>query len=336
MAISKQDGKRPVRVATLLPSATEILWVVAGDYPDKCQLVGRSHECDWPELVKSLPVLTGAKNAFESSKQMDEAVRSTLASGESLYTLDITTLQELRPDVVITQSLCHVCSVNYCLVERLTAQMDPQPQLVDLNPQNLDDVLQDMQKVGDAVGLSREAAGKVQHLQDRIAAAVSTAGAAAAQRQAKGLPPPRVGFLEWTDPLFIGGHWTPQLIHMAGGEHPLNPPKDGGGAGKSFTVEPEQLLASDPDWLIICPCGFEIPQALREMRIMVEAPWWNQLRAVREGRVVIVDGDHMFNRPGPRLVEALEFLVGLLHDKGDVIPHDFPYEMWQQHPGEQL
>lgn len=168
---------------------------------------------------------------------------------------------------------------------------------------------------------------------------------------------PRVAFLEWTAPLFVGGHWTPQLIRMAGGSHPLNEAREGGGAGPSFAVEHAALREADPDWVVVCPCGLDLATARRGVGDVVESdarragqlclqqslslpfacrrelgplarePWWADLRAVRAGRVVLVDGHQMFNRPGPRLVDALAFLVGLLHERcRGLMPRDFPWE----------
>lgn len=144
---------------------------------------------------------------------------------------------------------------------------------------------------------------------------------------------PSVAMLEWTAPIFMGGHWTPQLVEMAGGRHPLNPAKDGGGAANSTVASTQQLLDSQPDWVIVALCGLGLEVTRKELdNSLAKDPLWAELPAVQQGRVVLVDGNHMFNRPGPRLVDALEFLVGLLQGRPDIIPQGFPWEWWRGPP----
>ncbi|KAL4424860.1 hypothetical protein ABPG77_011110 [Micractinium sp. CCAP 211/92] len=333
----------PLRVVSLLPSATEIIQLVAAHCADEApfQLVGRSHECDFPPGLEHLPMLTAAKTQWTNSEDVDRQVREALSSGKGLYSVDRERLQQLAPDVIVTQSLCSVCSVDFCYVQDIAAGIEPRPQVVDLNPQNLQEVLADVRRVGQLLGQPAAGEAAAAALQQRVDAALAAVPAAAARAAVAGAASgnsgdsahngstagPSVAFVEWVGPIFVGGHWTPQLIEMAGGRHPLNPCKAGGGAGKSFVATPEQVAESSPDWVVVAPCGLDLPTARGEMQAsLAPQSWWQELPAVKAGRVVIVDGNQMFNRPGPRLVDALEFLVGLLHDKPDLIPAGFPYE----------
>lgn len=322
-----------MKVVSLLPSATELVCLVGGTD----MLVGRSHECDYPAAIKDRPILTAAKNKFESCQQMNDAVTATLTTGDGLYYIFADVLKSLAPDVIVTQSLCSVCSVDLRLVEQVVQEMQNSsssssngtaaaaaPRIISLNPFNIEDVLQDALVVGEALGLQAQAAAAVAALRGRVEAALSFVARQPA------VAAPVVAFLEWFEPLFPGGHWTPQLIHMAGGQHPLNPPRDGKGAGSSRPVWNDDLVALDPDWIIICPCGLDIEETVKELPPVTASGWWPQLKAVQAGRVALVDGNQMFNRPGPRLVDCLEFLVGLLHQQHQLIPSGFPWRFYKQ------
>lgn len=327
------DAARPnlsPRVVSLLPSATETLCRIGGSG----LLVGRSHECDFPTNILDRPVLTGQITDSGDPAAIDRAVAEAVAAGRPLYTLDAPLLSSLRPDVILTQDLCRVCSIDLQTVEQVAAAMTPRPAVVSLNPRSFEGVLDDVLTVGRAVGLERETREELVRLRERF------------HRAADYVTPytdgPSVAFLEWSDPLYIGGHWTPQLIERAGGRHPLNPtaPLPGAGsgeggqgahrvAGKSRRVTPEELVRSKPDAVIVCPCGIALPGA-REMALALERePWWRELPAARRGKVALVDGNQMFNRPGPRLVDAFEWIVGWLNDRPELTPRDFP---WQAAP----
>ncbi|KAK9810117.1 hypothetical protein WJX72_005060 [[Myrmecia] bisecta] len=193
----------------------------------------------------------------------------------------------------------------------------------------LEDVLQDILNVGKAVHMEQAAKEVVAGLQARIDRVV----AFAVERAAAWPAPPKVAFLEWLDPVFPGGHWTPQLIEMAGGAHPLNPTRGPGkGAPPSFAMPHDAVIEADCDWIILCPCGLDMDTCSREALAVTTQAWWQELRAVKDGKVVMVDGHQMFNRPGPRLVDALEWLVGLLHAAPELMPRDFPWKWWQPAP----
>lgn len=302
-----------MRVVSLLPSATEILCRIgAGEL-----LVGRSHECDFPAEVADRPVLTGQVTHGGTSAAIDQAVRQAMrdgGGGASLYHLDERLLQELRPDVILTQDLCEVCSVDLRSVQRVAAAMDPRPAVVSLNPSTLWDVLDDVLRVGEAVGRADAAQQAMVELRDRYWSAVDFVNAY--------VPGPEVLFLEWCDPPFGGGHWTPALIEAAGGRHSL-----GAAGGKSRQLAPEEIIAAAPDRVVICPCGFGLDRALQELDVLKGTRWWPLLPAVMDGgpgRIAVVDGNQMFNRPGPRLVDAFRWLVGWLQDRPELVPEGFP------------
>ncbi|MCH2160872.1 MAG: cobalamin-binding protein [Phycisphaerales bacterium] len=301
-----------MRVVSLLPSATELLCAVGGED----LLVGRSHECDWPPSVADRPVLTGQRITPDgSSAEIDEQVR-TLADGSatSLYTLDADRLRALKPDLVLTQDLCDVCSIDLETVRVVAAEMPEKPQVLSLNPMTLFEVFDDVLQVGTAIGRQAAAQRAMVDLRDRYWSAIDYVNPY--------VPGPEVLFLEWTDPPFVGGHWTPGLIEAAGGTHGLNP--DG---AKSRQVTPDEIVSAAPERVIICPCGFDLDRIDRELAALQATDWWRALPAVANGQpghVVAVDGNAMFNRPGPRLVDAFQWLVAWLNERPALRPEGFP------------
>lgn len=332
-----------MRVVSLLPSATETLCLVGG----QDLLVGRSHECDFPAGLEGVPALTAQKTAYDpgsgegsagvDAAAIDAQVREHLGSGDpeaSLYTLDVERLSQLAPDLILTQDLCDVCSIALPEVVRaartISERTGREPEVIALNPTTVEGVLDDALRVGAAVGLADRAKHEVVRLQARLVSAQEYVN-----EYDEG---PVIGFLEWTDPLYIAGHWTVQLIERAGGRHPLNPTvageNDGAAAGlqqssrtagKSVAVPADIFARTSPGVLIVAPCGLTLDQSLAEAQRLAREPWFADLPAARAGRVAAVDGSAMFNRPGPRLVEAFEFLVGFLNDRPGVIPEGFPW-----------
>ncbi len=321
------------RVVSLLPSATEMLCHIGG-----CSLlVGRSHECDEPADVATLPMLSTAATHFGggagASAAVDKQVRELMSRQQPLYGLDVELLKGLRPDVILTQDLCRVCSIDVESVRRIAATMSPVPEVVSCNAETVEGVLDDMLLVGESVGLAANAQEAVTALRERMYSLCDYTNAFD--------DGPNVAFLEWTDPLFIGGHWIPQLIERAGGRHVLNatvPVRQAGAgagpigttlrkAGKSVSVPPEVLVASRPEYLVIAPCGLKLDQAMEAAQQLAGNKWWNDLPAVRAGRVAVVDGNKMFARPGPRLVDAFAFLVGWFNDRPELIPAGFPWAL---------
>eukprot|EP00802_Teleaulax_amphioxeia_P008743 Tamp_08752.p1 GENE.Tamp_08752~~Tamp_08752.p1 ORF type:complete len:712 (-),score=155.10 Tamp_08752:146-1975(-) len=269
-----------------------------------------------------------------------------MASGQvdQLYKIDDKLLRELRPDVILSQGLCQVCSIDVQTVHRICKTMDPAPRIVDISPENLDDVLRSVLQVGEAVGMATEARKVESDLRARVRRAVEQADAVTAARKATGQDAPSVAFIEWLDPVYVGGHWTPELIEMAGARHPLNPAgsgADGKGGGKSFAVATTAVTASRPDVVILSPCGLDLKATETEVWNLWETDescggrvcdgskgdWFKNLQAVKDGRVAMVDGNQMFNRPGPRLVDALEWLVSFIHGSATSAPPSFPWKL---------
>ena len=290
----------PLRIVSLLPSATEI--AVALGLQDN--LVGRSHECDFPPAVKALPVCTSTKlEKGLTSQAIEDRVKAIVEKGLSVYDVDAPLLKSLKPDVILTQAQCAVCAVTPAdLEEALATWVGTPPKLVSLAPDDLSDVFGDLQRVAEAAGVPERAPE---------AAARMRAGLFA-------LPPapatrPRMLAVEWIQPLMVAGNWVPELITAAGAEPLLAAP-----GVHSHWIEAGAVVAADPDIIALMPCGYQLAQTLPEARALLEREPWRSLRAVREGRVFAVDGHHLFNRPGPRLVESAEVLACLIHTPDQV------------------
>ncbi|KAH8551496.1 hypothetical protein BGW37DRAFT_42561 [Umbelopsis sp. PMI_123] len=316
-----------LRVVSLLPSAAEIICLVA---PHDI-LVGRSHEDDFPHSITNRPILTGAKTTFTNSEDVNRQVSESLSTGQSLYDLDAEALAKLKPDVVVTQDLCDVCSIDLVTVERIARKLNPVPTVITLNPQNLQDVLANITEIGTALGYPDKAESVKTSLIQRVERVREKGASIVAERGSR----VTVGFVEWIAPIFVGGHWTPQMIHDAGGIHPLNLPKNqDNGAGKSFPIDDQTFINLNAQVVIVAPCGLDIPTTERELRNIVDknkaakAHCWVTEYSQRGISIAVVDGNQMFNRPGPRLVDAMEFLVGFVNDRHQDIPADFPWKLF--------
>lgn len=285
-----------MRIISLVPNGTEILFALgAGD-----QVVGVSHECDWPEEARRRPILTGSALApGMSAGEIDQAVSAQVGSGLSLYTLDEARIAELDPDLIVTQQLCPVCAVSTDQVDGAVRPLPRCPEILSLDPRTLGDVLADVRRVGEVTGREREAEALLGNLQDRLATIRS---------RVAGLSRPWVAALEWLDPPFAGGHWVPEMIEAAGGIDAFARPGD-----SSRRLTWEQLATADPDVLVVMPCGFDEAGAHAQIDLIADHPGWKTLRAVREGRVYPVDANGCFSRPGPRLVDGIERLAEVLH-----------------------
>lgn len=286
------------RIVSLIASATEI--VCALGFED--QLVGRSHECDYPPSVKLLPQLTRPKfNVEGSSVQIDQRVKASLLEALSVYLVDSRLLEELKPTHIITQSQCEVCAVSLKDVEMAVCEMtSSRPVIVSLEPNCLDDVWADIRRVGQALG----AVDRAEHLIDELGSRMDDI----IQRVHWLELNPTVAYIEWIEPLMAGGNWMPELVEMAGGLNLF------GEAGKhSPWMTWEELVAKDPDIVFVSPCGFDIDRTLQEMHLLSTNPEWKRMKAIKSGRVFVADGNQYFNRPGPRLAESLEILAEIIH-----------------------
>jgi iron complex transport system substrate-binding protein len=285
-----------MRIVSLLPSATEILFGIgAGD-----RVVGVTHECDFPESATKLPRLTSSALPHASTPdEIDRHVRRSLHAGSSLYHLDAELLERLAPDLIITQELCEVCAVSYSIVDRASRRLSSDPRLISLEPSSLEDVYANIGSIGRLTDTESGASALVNALQSRIESL---------QKRVDGSSKPRVLVLEWTEPPMSGGHWTPQLVEIAGGIPVLGNP-----GANSQVLSWEQIASADPDIIIVAPCGFDLVKTRDAAERLRSVKEWHELRAVRAGRVALVDGNAYVNRPGPRLVDTAEIFAGILH-----------------------
>lgn len=296
------------RIASLLAAATEI--VCALGLAD--QLVAVSHECDFPEVATRKPRVTAARiDDAATSSAIDAQVRELTATAAQLYQVDYSALEELRPNIIITQAHCAVCAVNHDEVARELAARPAlgQLKLVALNTASLDDLYRDILMVGAAVDQQTGARQLVARLRERVHAV---------RRQAESVPlsqRPRVACIEWIDPVMLAANWMPELIELAGGQNSLTR------AGTHSAVTPwETVRAFDPQVIVVMPCGFGVDRARQEATVLSTRPGWAALSAVRAGRVYAADGNAYFNRSGPRLVDSLELLAAMLHPTLFAVP----------------
>jgi iron complex transport system substrate-binding protein len=264
--------------------------------------VGRSHECDFPEEVRTLPVCTTPSFPVNGdSAEIDAQVKQRLASALSVYEVFENVLEQLQPTHIITQTQCRVCAVTPEDVERALARsISSRPKLIALEPNALDDIWKDINRVAFACGVADKGEDVVTTLRHQMLQ-ISTRAGSAGRR-------PRVACIEWHEPLMAAGNWVPELVELANGENLF---------GKAGLHSPwmnwGELVASDPDVIISMPCGFDLGRTRQEMYWLTDRPEWRELRAVRSGEVYLADGNQYLNRPGPRIVESLEILAEILH-----------------------
>lgn len=292
-----------MRIVSLLPSATEIVCALGLDD----QLVGVSHECDYPPKVQRLPKVTRTLIPTDAtSGEIDRLVSEQLKTTKALYQLELPLLKELRPDVIVTQSLCDVCAVSPNDVQSALAQLPGPPRVVNLEPQSLDGLFEAIRQVAAAVGVSAD--GIIRRLQERVEAV--------AARSANVTVRPRVALLEWLDPPFSSGHWNPELVRIAGGIEGL------GKIGQpSRRVRWEEVYEWRPEAIVIACCGFTVERTQQDLAGLQLDGRWNTLPAIRAARVYVADGSQYFNRPGPRLVESLELLAHALYPATHPLPN---------------
>ncbi len=286
-----------MRVASLLPSATEILFGIgAGD-----DVVAVTHECDYPPRAAALPHLTRTllpEELLGDPAAIDRHVRASIHAGSSLYALDADLLESLAPDLIVTQELCAVCAVSYEIVAQAARRLRGDPRIISLEPSSLSDVYATITLLGELCDRRDGAATLLTTLREREAALRARPPLAV---------PPRTLVLEWTDPPMSGGHWTPGLVELAGGLPVLANP-----GANSHVIGWDAIVAADPDVVIVVPCGYTIDVALRAARALEARPEWNALRAVRAGRAYVMDGNAYVNRPGPRLIESAELFAAAI------------------------
>lgn len=304
-----------MRIVSLISSATEMLFGLGLEE----SIVGVSHECDYPAAANRLPRATFTNiTADAPSGMIDQQVKELVAAGKPLYEIDLELLVDLQPDLIITQAQCDVCAVRY---DDVVAAVASEPklgaaQLVALNPQSLGDVMKDIRRLGIATSRTAAAAEYVSALEARIELVRSRTGTLAESQR------PLTACIEWIEPMMIAGNWTPELIELAGGRQTWAV------AGRHSTYTAwEDVRSADPEVIIVMPCGFDLSRTLREAASLSELPGWSEISAVRAGQVFAVDGNALFNRSGPRLVDSLELLAALV--KPEIHGTPSASDLWQ-------
>jgi len=288
------------KIISLLPAATEIVCALGLEG----NLVGRSHECDFPASVKQFPVCSEANFPDNlSSGEIDIKVKEILADALSVYTVKREVIKQLSPDVVITQAQCEVCAVSLKDVEQaLENYLDKNAQIISLQPNKLDDIFSDIKNIAARLNVSKAGDLLLEELQERVNIV---------RHKLKFIEnKPTVACIEWLEPLMVSGNWIPEMVAIAGGTAIL------ADAGKhSKYIKWEHIVAADPDIMIAMPCGFSIERTLKEMGILLQQPSFSNLKAVKNNKVFIADGNQYFNRPGPRIVDSIEILAEIIHPK---------------------
>jgi iron complex transport system substrate-binding protein len=293
-----------MRIVSLLPSATEIVFALGlGD-----ELVGRTHECDYPPEVASVPVVTSdAGPADGSSREIHDRVVRSVHGGSSIYRLDREALADARPDLILTQELCEVCAVGYREVGRAVRALKSGATVISLEPISIEGILNTVSTVGAMTEAEDEAVGLVEMLRERLADIEN----GVLERRLEGLEPPRVVCLEWLDPPFAAGHWVPEQVRRAGGWELL-----GRLGERSAQTTWEQVREVDPDQLLLMPCGFSAERAAEEWTLAETPSWLRELRAVEDGEVYALDGSAYFSRPGPRVIDGVALLAEIFDPRG--------------------
>ena len=300
------------RIVSLLPAATEI--AAALGLMD--QVVGVSHECDFPKEANERPRVTrcAVQGAELASREVDEWVRRALHDNGSIYTIDEPLLRKLQPDVILTQKLCDVCAVGYGTVAKLAQTLPGPPRVVNLEPRSLADIFDDIRRVGETCDVPEHAEKLIGNLSERVEKVRERAARTPDRR--------RCFLMEWVDPPFCSGHWGPELVEIAGGHDPL-----GRKHQPSAQIEWQQVLDARPEIIVLALCGYCIDRARRDYELLRRFPGFDSIPAAQSGQIYIVNASAYFARPGPRIVDSLEILAGILH------PRKFP-EFVSRGPGD--
>ena len=298
------------KIVSLLPSATEIIDCLG--LTDA--LVGRSHECDYPSYVRDLPICTTARlDITRSSGEIDQDVMTLLQQALSIYNIELETLQKLQPTHIVTQDQCDVCAVNFATVTEAIAQLtDSKPQVISLQPNLLKEIFADIERVAKTFDIDPQSV--LAKLKQRIQEITT--------KTENIDPKPTVVALEWTEPLMGGGNWIPELVEIAGGRILLSSKGE-----HSPYITWENLIAANPEVIVIMPCGFDLERTEKEAQILRNHSDWKNLKAVKNGQVFIVDGNAYFNRPSQRLVDSTEILAEILHPS--LFNYDFKGKSWK-------
>jgi iron complex transport system substrate-binding protein len=286
-----------VRICSLLPSATEIVFALGGED----SLVAVSHECDYPERARHLPKVTSSRiNSAASSRQIEDAVVASLETGAPLYELELELLERIQPDLVITQGLCDVCAVSINLLEQAIRSLSSGPAVLNLEPHSLADILDNIRSVATAIRRAQAGESLIANLNARIESVRKRAAIAGSR--------PRVFCMEWVDPPYCGGHWMKELVELAGGRDDL-----ANDASPSYRIEWKRVIQYAPEIVVLTCCGYDLARCKREAEMLATFPGILDLPAVKQNRVFATAGSGYFSRPGPRIVDSLEILAHLIH-----------------------
>ncbi|HET9183932.1 MAG TPA: cobalamin-binding protein [Candidatus Angelobacter sp.] len=286
-----------MRICSLLPGATEIVFSLGMGG----SVVGVSHECDYPPQARALPRVTRSTMASGlSSREIDDTVENSIRSGTPLYALDVDLLEQLKPDLIITQGLCDVCAVSVDLVHEAIGSLSCKPRVLDLKPHGLADILANIREVGSVLGCEQRAGKLLEELETRIATVQSRAEAAATR--------PKVLTLEWVEPPYCGGHWMAELVAIAGGHDDL-----ANHGRPSYRIEWNSVISYAPEIIVLTCCGFDLARTRGEVETLAAIPGIFEVPAVKNGQVYATAGSGYFSRPGPRVVDSLEILAHLIH-----------------------
>jgi iron complex transport system substrate-binding protein len=288
-----------MRIVSLLPSATEILFALGLDK----EIVGVSHECDYPARARTKQMVIHSRIPHGAAPmEIDRLVREFTARAESVYTVDAEALRQLAPDLIVTQDLCHVCAASPDDLAAILAEFDPRPEVLCLNPQDLGDVWRDILWVGEETARGPAAEKLVTNIGERLGALENQLDEISER--------PRVAFIEWLQPFYIGGHWVPEMIQFAGGEDVFGRPRT-----PSLRITVDDVIDAAPEILLIAPCGYSAEQARDEYRSMSFPEPWGAIPAVRNNRVYALEANSYFSRPGPRLMTGVEALAKIFHSE---------------------
>jgi iron complex transport system substrate-binding protein len=291
-----------MRIVSLLPSATEMLFALGFDR----EVVGVSHECDFPPAARTKRVVIQSRIAHDATPaEIDRQVREYVARGESLYAVDAQALEELAPDLIVTQDLCHVCAASPDDLATALARFTQPPQVLCLNPLDLGDVWRDILWVGEETGRTQAAESLLEKIGQKHGEIESLMQNVSNH--------PRVAFLEWLQPFYVGGHWVPEMIKRAGGIDVFGSPRK-----PTFRVNLQDIVEATPDVIVVSPCGYGADQARNEYRAMDLPDQWNAIPAVRNNRVYALEANGYFSRPGPRLATGIEILAKAFHPSLEV------------------
>ena len=293
-------NNKQAKIVTLIPSATEIVAFLG----QKKSIVGRSHECDYPSDLNHIVKLTSPKiNVNGNSKEIDKQINTILENSLSVYKVDVKKLKELNPDFIITQAHCEVCAVSFSDVEKITNDhLNDKTKIISLQPNTLSDVFNDIKKVAKDLGIENESNNK---LIESLNVRLNKIKKISSEQNSK----PLIACIEWIDPLMIAGNWIPEMVKIAGGNNIL-----GKSGNNSHWIKFKEIQEQNPDIIIFLPCGFDIKKTKEELNTFIKKNHeWKSLKAFKNNKLFIADGNQFFNRPGPRLIESLEIFAEIIH-----------------------